>query len=91
MLFLGVILLIFVILDVSMIVSLIQPGDERKRMIVWKASAYTLLVTVGALIIDVIENIVRAQYMSVNPLVHLETIAIIYCIALLYFKKKHGG
>lgn len=89
--FLGVILLIFLILDITMIVSLIRPGDERNQMIVWKASAYTLLVATGTLLLDVIENIIRGQEMLLNPLIHLELISIIYFIALMVIKKRHGG
>lgn len=89
--FLGVILLIFLILNITMIVSLIRPGDERNQMIVWKAGAYTLLVATGVLLLDVIENIVRGQEMSLNPLIHLELISIIYFIALIVIKKRHGG
>ena len=28
-----------ILLDLGMVVSLVIPGDERKQMIVWKASA----------------------------------------------------
>ena len=46
--FLGVVLLIFTVLDVIMLVSLLIPGDERNQVIVWKASSFTLLATIGA-------------------------------------------
>lgn len=91
MIFLGVVLLIFAVLDITMLVSLLKPGDERSQTIVWKASSYTLLATVGAKIIDVIVKFVRAQPMTANPFVQLEVIAIIYFIALMYYKKRHGG
>ena len=61
------------------------------RIIAWKASSLTLLGTVGSLILEVIENFVRAQPMSINPFVHLEVIAIIYFIFLLYYRKRYGG
>lgn len=89
--FLGVVLLVFILLDTIMIVSLLKPGDERNQVIVWKASGYTLLVSVGTMMLDVIENFVRGKEMSLNPLIHLELIAIVYLIALQIFKKKHGG
>ena len=85
MIFLGVFLAIFAILDIILLVSLLAPGDERK------ASSLTLLGTVGSLILEVIENFVRAQPMSINPFVHLEVIAIIYFIFLLYYRKRYGG
>lgn len=91
MIFLGVILLIFVVLDIFMLVSLLRPGDERNQIIVWKASSLTLLATIGGKVLDVIEDFVRAQPLVANPLVQLETAAIIYFVALMYYRKKHGG
>ena len=91
MIFLIVMLLIFAALDIVMLVTLLRPGDERGQIVVWKASAWTLLAMVGTLILDVIENVVRGQYMSVNPFVLLEVTAIIYCVALVVIKKRHGG
>lgn len=89
--FLGAILLVFTVLDFIMLVSLLKPGDERKQVIVWKASSFTLFATVGAKLLDVIENFVRAQPMTANPLIQLEVAAIIYFLALMYYKKRHGG
>lgn len=91
MLFLGAVFLVFLGLDVFMLVTLLKPGDERGQIIVWKASAWTLMAVVGSLILDVVENFVRSQYMSVNPFVLLEVTAIIYCAALVVIKKRHGG
>lgn len=91
MIFLIVVLLIFAAMDMVMLVTLLRPGDERGQVVVWKASARTLLAVVGTLILDVIENFVRGQYMSVNPFVLLEVTAIIYCVALVVIKKRHGG
>lgn len=91
MIFLGVILLVFTTLDIFMLVSLLKPGDERNQIIVWKASSFTLLATVGANILHVIESFVRAQPVSVNPFIQLEVAAIIYFVSLMYYKKRHGG
>ena len=86
-----VILVVFAILDIVMLVTLSLPGDERNQIIVWKASTFTLLATVGGNVLDVIENLVRAQPMTVNPFVELEVAAIIYFVALMYYKRKYGG
>ena len=91
LIFLGVVLFVFAVLDIIMIVSLIKPGDERKQMMVWKASTYTLLVTVGSLLLDVIVSGIRGQVSSSNSLILLEVTAIVYFISLLCFKKKYGG
>lgn len=91
MLFLGVVLVLFTILDIFMLVSLLKPGDERNQIIVWKASSFTLLAMIGSNILDVIENFVRAQPMSQNPFIQLEVAAIVYFVSLMYYKRKHGG
>lgn len=85
------VLLIFAVLDILMIISLVRPGDERGQVIVWKASAFTLLGMTGALIIEVIESIDSGQEMAINPFVHLTATGIVYFGALLFFKKRHGG
>ena len=89
--FLGVVFLVFAALDIIMLISLLKPGDERNQTIVWKASSFTLFATVGAKVVDVIENFIRAQPMTANPLIQLEVAAIVYCISLVYYKKRHGG
>ena len=91
MVFLGVVLIVFAALDLFMLFSLLKPGDERNQIIVWKASAFTLLAMVGASALDVIENFVRAQPMAVNPFVQLEIAAILYFASLMYYKRQHGG
>lgn len=91
MAFLGVVLAVFLAADLVMLVTLLRPGDERGQLVVWKASAWTLLGTTGGLVLEVAENLIRSQPMAINPLVHLEVVAILYCGALLYFRKKLGG
>ena len=89
--FLAVVLVVFPVLDIIMLVSLLRPGDERNQIIAWKASSFTLLAMVGANILSVIENFVRAQPMTQNPFIQLEVAAIVYFIALMYYRRKHGG
>lgn len=91
MVFLGGVLAVFAVVDLVMLVTLLRPGDERGQVVVWKASAWTLLGTTGGLVLEVAENVIRSQPMAINPLVHLEVVAILYCGALLYFRKKLGG
>lgn len=81
----------FAALDIIMLVTLLRPGDERNQVVVWKASSFTLLAMTGTTVLDVIENFVRAQPMTVNPFIQLEIAAIIYFISLVYYKKKLGG
>ena len=86
----GIFLLVLIVLDIAMIFSLLRTGDERRQLIVWKASAFTLLVVVGTLVIDVVESIVRADAMLINPFIKLSVTAMVYLLTLLYYKKRYG-
>ena len=86
----GVFLLLLIVLDVGMIVSLVRQGDERRQMVVWKTSTYTLLGASGALVLDIIENLVRSQPMAVNPFIYLASTATIYFVVLMIYRKKYG-
>ena len=83
----GIYLLVMILLDVYMIISLVKPGDERKQLMVWKASTWTLIGTAGALMSGIAKSIIKVQEMSVNPFTTLSTAATIYFISLLYYKK----
>ena len=91
MIFLGVVLAVFTVLDIFMLVTLLKPGDERNQIIVWKASSFTLLGVVGANILTGIEKFVTAQTLTQNPFVQLEVFAIMYFVSLMYYKRKHSG
>ena len=86
-----VFLLVLIILDISMIVSLLRTGDERRQLIVWKASTSTLLVVVGGLVIFIVESLVRGEAMLINPFIKLSVTAMVYLLTLLYYKRKHGN
>lgn len=87
----GIFLLTLIVLDISMIVSLFKTGDERRRLIVWKASTFTLLVVVGGLVIDIVKSLVRSEAMLINPFIKLSVTAMVYLLTLLYYKRKHGN
>ena len=57
-------LLALILLDLAMIVSLLRTGDERRQLIVWKASTGTLLIVVLSLVIDIIESVMKNQAME---------------------------
>ena len=86
----GIFLLALIVLDIVMIISLLKPGDERKQLIVWKASAFTLLVAVFGLVIDIIEAIVKVEAMVINPFIKLSVIAMIYCMVIDDEKHNQG-
>ena len=83
-------LLALIIIDILMIVSLLKTGDERRQLIVWKASSFTLLVVVGTLVMDVVESVVRAEAMLINPFVKLSVTAMVYFLTLLFYRKRYG-
>ena len=90
MILFGLFLLALIVLDISMIVSLLKTGDERRQLIVWKASTFTLLVVVGTLVFDVVESMIKVEAMLINPFVKLSVTAMIYLLTLLYYKRKYG-
>ena len=77
-------------LDIALVVSLIRPGDERRQLIVWKASASTLGGVAGYLVLRVRLNFVRG-YEALNPYTLLTVMAAMYFVFLLYHRSRHGG
>ena len=86
----GVFLLALIVLDIAMIVSLVRTGDERRQLMVWKASTLTLAAVMGSLILHIVESLVKAEAMAVNPFVILSVGAMTYFLSLLYYKKRYG-
>ena len=89
-LFLFIILAI-IVLDIALFVSLVRPGDERRQMIVGKASLWSFTGLVGCFVIRFVENMIRGTAEGMNPFTMLATAAIMYFIFLMYFKRKYGG
>lgn len=83
-------LIFLILLDFSMLMSLLKRGDERRQLIVWKASTFTLLVLTLTFIYDIVSSILHLEPMTINPFIKLSTTAIMYTISLLYFKKQYG-
>ncbi len=86
----GLFLLTLLALDIAMVVSLMKTGDERRQLIVWKSSSFTLLVVVGSLIIDIAQSIVTVEAMQINPFIKLSVTAMVYFLSLLYYRKRYG-
>lgn len=86
----GIFLLTLIVLDVSMIFSLLRTGDERRQLIVWKASTSTLCVVVAGFVIDIVESLVKGEAMQINPFIKLSVTAIVYLLTHLYYKKRYG-
>lgn len=78
-------------LDIAMLISLLRPGDERRQMVVWKASTWTLMGLVGMLVIEIVRGFVTGSVDLINPFIHLTVTATMYFCFSLYFKRKLGG
>lgn len=86
----GFYLLIMVILDLAMMISFIKPGDERRQMIVWKSSTWTLIAVTRSMVMSIIGSIVQVREMSMNPFATLTAAATVYFICLLYYRRQYG-
>ena len=87
-------LVLSVVLIIWMFVSLVRSEleDERRKLIVGKACTRTLIATVGANLIEVIEVAVQQPNGEpVAPFVRLVVVALMYAIFLGWFKHKYGG
>ena len=84
-------LVALIALDIFLFVSLMRQGDERNRLIVWKASAFTLLATAGGHVVDIVISLAQRQPVeSSNPFVQLGVMALVFFLATLYYKRKHS-
>lgn len=83
-----------VVLIAWMFVSLVRSEveDERRKLIVGKACTWTLIATVGANLIEVIEVAVQQPNGEpVAPFIRLTVAALMYAVFLGWFKRKYGG
>lgn len=78
-------------LDIALVVSLLRPGDERRQLVVWKASTCTFMGLMGMLVIEVVKGFVTGSVDQINPFIHLTVAATLYFGFSLYFKRKLGG
>lgn len=81
---------------IFMFVSLAKQGDERRNMIVGKASTKTFVIFVLYVAFFVVRNMYKIlsgidlSPEGMNPFVTLVTISLIYIVELIYHKKKYG-
>ena len=90
-----VILAGFLAVNVVMFISLGKQGDERRRLIIEKASAGTFAVMVVYILFCVIEGIYQSVARGVptegmNPFITLTVSSIIYSAHMLYYRRKFG-
>lgn len=90
------ILLILLALILSMFISLGRQGDERRRLIVEKASFGTLSITAIYLLFEIFERMVlvfTGRELSpggINPFTLLTVVSVIYMGNLIWYKRKYG-
>lgn len=92
-------ILIFFIVSIicsgSMLFTLIKKGDERKKHILSKSFAQTLLIYIGVLLVDVLYTILIESkggfYIENASLLSLGIISIIFTISLFFNKRKYGN
>lgn len=89
-------LLTIIGITIFMFISLAKQGDERREMIVGKASTKTFVIIVLYMAFYVVKNIylilsgTNLSPYGMDPFVTLTTISLIYVIVLFYHKKKYG-
>lgn len=84
-------LVLLIVLDVAMLISLVAPGDERRQMIVWKSSAFTLLSTAGSLALEILVDLASNRPLDQsNPFVQLGVMSLVFFLATIYYKRKHS-
>ena len=91
----GLFIVAILAVNVGMFISLGRQEDERRRLIVQKAGFNTFAVVVLYVLFCVVENMVNGLVRglpgeSMNPIILLTVMAIIYAGQLIYFKKRYG-
>ena len=80
-------LVLLIVLDVAMLISLVAPGDERRR----KSSAFTLLSTAGSLALEILVDLASGRPLDQsNPFVQLGVMSLVFFLATIYYKRKYS-
>ncbi len=88
------VLILSAVLIVWMFVSLVRSEleDERRQMIVGKASTWAFIAVVGGDLIEGIRTAVQQPSGEpASPFIQLVTAAVVYAAFLGWFKHKYGG
>ncbi|MFR5601204.1 MAG: hypothetical protein ACLTKI_02050, partial [Lachnospiraceae bacterium] len=79
-----------------MFISLGKQGDERRKMIVEKASSQSFWIIVCYLLLCIVEQVIKVLWKidlvqkEINPFVLLTVTSMVYAAALFYNKRKYG-
>ena len=90
------VLLVLIAVDVRLFISLGRQGDERRRMIVGRASASSFFVAVAYLLFCVGENVYRGTVLglsarALNPFAVLSVLAIVYSVLFFYYNRRYSA
>ena len=82
---------IFVVIFLAVLIRS-ELEDERRQMIVGKASTWAFIAVVGGDLIEVIRTAVQQPSGEpASPFIQLVTAAVVYAAFLGWFKHKYGG
>nr|WP_325301783.1 hypothetical protein [uncultured Dysosmobacter sp.] len=93
----GAFLLAALAVIAAMFVSLAKQGDERRRLIVEKASAGAFAVTALYILFSLAESVYLVcsgkdlSPVGMNPFITLTVIAVVYAGELFYQTRRYGG
>lgn len=77
-----------------MFVSLAKKGDERRQMIITKASTWSFLVVMGSIVIRIIMRLAGisqdGNYISALFSTLIAGSAV-FLVSLMYYRKRYGG
>lgn len=83
-----------VIAMVSMLISIRKDGDERRKMIVQKSCANTLIFALIYLLLTSILKVLAVFMLDddfdINPISTMAIISVIYLLQVRHYKKKFG-
>lgn len=89
-------LLVLVVLDAALLISVLRQGDERRQMIVGRASTQSFAAIALYMVFCVGEDLYRGMALGLpaedhSPMVTLTVMALVYFVHLLYFRWKYGA
>ena len=96
---LGILAMLFILgmfaAIVALFISLGKQGDERRQLIVGKASTGAFFWAVCYILGNIIEDLYRSiahglPSDGMNPFIALFIVAVIYLLHLLYYRRKFG-
>lgn len=87
-----IILLIALIgLTIFMLISISKTGDERRQLIMNRATSNSFIGAVAILVIETIRMLATGESYESNPFLMLAFVSLVFLISLIINKKRYGG